>query len=226
MRNQIAIDGPAASGKSTVAKRLASALGGYYINTGEMYRALTHLALKAGVDPEQDGDAVAAMLPDCDLVFARNEANEIELQLAGVALASQPLRSPQVAERVSYVARIPAVREWMVERQRMTESLGLIIMEGRDIGTVVFPHATHKFFVTASPEERARRRLGQSGETVDGATLASVAADIAARDKMDSTRAVSPLKPAEDAVQVDTTGLDIDGVVDTICAHIRERSVG
>ncbi|MFT5126729.1 MAG: cytidylate kinase [Rhodothermales bacterium] len=221
MENQIAIDGPAASGKSTVARRLATALNGYYINTGEMYRALTHLALAAGVDPQADADAVAAMLPSCDLVFACNAQNEIELQLAGVALPSQPLRSPQVAERVSYVARIPAVREWMVERQRLTESLGLIIMEGRDIGTVVFPQAKYKFFVTASPEERARRRLGQSGETVDGATLASVAADIAARDEMDSTRAVSPLKPAEDAVLVDTTGLDIDAVVDTICGHIQ-----
>jgi CMP/dCMP kinase len=224
MGTQIAIDGPAASGKSTVAKRLATNLGGYYINTGEMYRALTHLVLQAGVDPEQNSDAVAAMLPACDLVFACNADDEIELQLAGVTLPRKPLRSPQVAERVSYVARIPAVRQWMVERQRLTESLGLIIMEGRDIGTVVFPRATHKFFVTASPEERARRRLGQSGETVDGATLASVAADIAARDKMDSTRAVSPLKPADDAILVDTTGLDIDGVVDTICAHIQTPS--
>jgi cytidylate kinase len=222
MGTQIAIDGPAASGKSTVAQRLARALGGYYINTGEMYRALTHLVLQAGIDPEQDAAAVAAMLPDCDLVFAVNGKGDVELRRDGEALARRPLRSPQVAERVSYVARIPEVREWMVERQRLAEPLGLVVMEGRDIGTVVFPRARYKFFVTASPEERARRRLAQSGETVDGATLASVAADIAARDKMDSEREISPLKPAGDAILVDTTGLDIDGVVKAICAHISD----
>ena len=220
MGTQITIDGPAASGKSTVAKHLAKVLDGYYINTGEMYRALTYLALESGIDPATDSEAVAEMLPDCDLVFACRDG-QVELQLAGETLPRAPLRTPQVAERVSYVARIPAVRQWMVERQRLTRSLGLIIMEGRDIGTVVFPQAKHKFFVTATPEERARRRLGQSGETVDGATLASVAADIAARDKMDSERKISPLKPADDAVLVDTTGLDIDAVVETIRAQIQ-----
>jgi cytidylate kinase len=213
---QIAIDGPAASGKSTVAKRLATVLNAAYVDTGQMYRALTWLALREGVDPKEDADAVLALLDRFDLQLARGADGRIELQLDAGPVPAAEVRGPEVAACVSYVARIPKVREWMVTRQRASAEFGLIVMEGRDIGTVVFPRARLKFFVTASPEARATRRLAQEDETVCGATLASVAAEIAARDRLDSTRAVAPLRPADDAEIVDTTELSIDDVVDAL----------
>lgn len=217
---QIAIDGPAASGKSTVAKLVAQRLGGFYINTGDMYRAVTRAVLEAGIDAETDPEAVVALLAKLDLRYRLVDGVPV-LHLDGVPVVQDSIRAPEVAHVVSYVARIAGVRDWLRERQRETRALGTIIMEGRDIGTVILPDASHKFYVTASPEVRARRRLAQAGEVADGATLASVAAEIAERDRIDSTRAVAPLRPAEDAVHINTDHLTIEQVVEAIISHVR-----
>jgi CMP/dCMP kinase len=216
----IAIDGPAASGKSTVASLVAERLHIPYINTGNMYRAITWKALSASVDLEcRDDAAMTAMLADTELVYMKNAADEFELMLDGTAIG-EAIRAPEIAGLVSQVAAIPAVRKWLLDRQRCMIELGLIVMEGRDIGTVVFPDAEYKFFITAAPETRALRRLRQSGETFDGATLESVASDIAERDRVDSTRKIAPLRQAEDAQLVDTTELTIDQVVEQIISMV------
>ena len=213
---QVAIDGPAASGKSTVAKLLAKRIGGYYINTGDMYRAVAWQALVHGVAPED----VVKLLPSFDLRY-RIVDGVPTLFLNDAVVPHDAIRSPEVSAIVSQVAAVPAVREWMLDRQRECKEVGIVIMEGRDIGTVIFPQAKFKFFVTASPMERARRRLAQKGEVADGATLESVAADIARRDEIDSNRAVAPLRPAEDAVTIMTDGISAEEVAELLAAAIR-----
>ena len=219
-RLQIAIDGPAASGKSTVARLVAARLGGYYINTGDMYRAVTWVAVECDLDIAGAPDTVAALLGTVALAYELRDGVPV-LMLNGTPAPSAKLRSPEVARRVSLVARMPAVRTWLRERQRDTCRLGLIVMEGRDIGTVILPEARHKFFVTASPEVRARRRLGQPGEVGHGATVASVAAEIAERDRLDSSRRLAPLTPAADAVIVNTDGMTAEQVADLIVKRVR-----
>ena len=218
---QIAIDGPAASGKSTVARLVARKLGGCYINTGDMYRTVTWMAQAAGVNPATDPAGVVRQLATLDLQVRRDAGGQPVLFLNDRLVAQDSIRAPDVAAAVSYVARIPEVRNWLLERQRATCRLGIIVMEGRDIGTVVFPAARFKFFVTASPDVRARRRLAQGGETVSGATVASVAAEIAERDRLDSTRAVAPLRAAPDAVTISTDDLTAEQVADRIVAVVR-----
>ncbi|MBQ4481019.1 MAG: (d)CMP kinase [Victivallales bacterium] len=217
---QVAIDGPAASGKSTVARLLAKRIGGYYINTGDMYRAVSWVALTHGVDPVTNPADVVKLLADCDLRY-RIVDGVPTLFLNGLVVPQEAIRSPEVSAIVSPVAAIPEVREWMLDRQRECKEVGIVIMEGRDIGTVIFPDAKFKFFVTASPMERARRRLAQRGEVAEGATLESVAADIARRDEIDSTRAVAPLRPAEDAVTIMTDGITAEEVADLLATAIR-----
>ncbi|MBT3289423.1 MAG: (d)CMP kinase [Victivallales bacterium] len=217
---QIAIDGPAASGKSTVAKLVAAALGGFYINTGDMYRAVTRAVLDAGIDADVDPAAAVSLLAKLDLRY-RVVAGAPLLHLNGEPVQQESIRGPEVAGVVSFVARIAGVRDWLRERQRETRELGIIVMEGRDIGTVIFPDAAHKFFMTASPEVRAQRRLDQAGEVADGATLASVTAEIAERDRIDSTRKVAPLRPADDAIHIDTDALTPRQVADWIVARVR-----
>jgi cytidylate kinase len=219
--DQIAIDGPAASGKSTIARRLARRLSALYINTGEMYRALTLAVRRRGLDPDRQPDAVAAVLAATDLRY-EFRAGALALTLDGRPVAEAEVRQPEVTAWVSQVARLPSVRAWMADRQRACAKLGRVVAEGRDIGTVIFPDARWKFFLTASAEERARRRLAQPGEAPPGATLASIAAEIAERDRLDSTRAVAPLKPAADAQIVDTTGLTIEQVLDRLLALMGE----
>ncbi len=213
----IAIDGPAASGKSTVARELAAQLGIAYVNTGSLYRAVALAALRGNVAFDRIDPAFLKTLffdyaPDANGVFT--------LQMNGVFLYGE-LRSPEVAAGASAVAAIPLVREYLLGVQRKMAGGQLIVMEGRDIGTVIFPEARYKFFVTATPEERARRRLAQSGEVAAGSTLAEVAREIAARDKQDSERKVAPLKPAEDAVFIDTTGRSIAEVVGLIAGYVK-----
>ncbi len=221
---QIAIDGPAASGKSTVARLVASRLGGFYINTGDMYRAVTWVALRQGVDIEGCPDAaLAAALSSMDLRYRMGPEGAPVLCLDGDPVPQSAIRSPEVVRFVSQVAKLPVVRDWLRPRQRETCRLGTVVMEGRDIGTVVLPDASHKFFITASPEVRARRRLAQQGEVPSEATLESVAADIARRDHIDSSRAVAPLRPAADAIQIDTDLLDADQVADVVVTHILEQ---
>lgn len=210
---QIAIDGPAASGKSTVARLLATHIGGYYVNTGDMYRTLTWAASLAGIDPQRSPAALAALLPGWDLRYVAPPAGVLQLYFNGVAVRQEDIRAPEVTAQVSHTACIAAVRSWMLDRQRECARLGRIVMEGRDIGTVIFPHARYKFFITASPLERARRRFAQHSEVTPEADLARVAAEIAERDRIDSTRAVAPLKPAEDALIVNTDGMNQEDVV-------------
>jgi len=217
---QIAIDGPAASGKSTVAKLVAAALGGFYINTGDMYRAVTRAVLNAGIDADADPVAAVSLLDKLDLRY-RVVAGAPLLHLNGEPVQQESIRGPKVAKVVSLVARIAGVRDWLRERQRETRELGIIVMEGRDIGTVIFPDAAHKFFMTGSPEVRARRRMAQTGEVADGATLASVTAEIAERDRIDTTRKVAPLRPADDAIHIDTDPLTPEQVTDMIVARVR-----
>lgn len=223
-QNVIAIDGPAASGKSTVAAGLAKLLSIPYINTGNLYRAVALAALRAGIrDGAGCGDAeLRRVLDGLRLDYAANREGEFELGMNGEFPGAE-LRKPEVAELASTLSARPMVREFLLRMQRDSAKHGLIVMEGRDIGTVVFPAARYKFFVTATPEERARRRLAQSGETPDGATLAEVAAAIAARDERDATRAIAPLRPAPEAEVVDTTGMAVGEAARYIYGRIAAR---
>jgi CMP/dCMP kinase len=219
--NVIAIDGPAASGKSSVASQLAERLHIPYINTGNMYRAITWKTLHCGIELKKSDTAeLNTMLDHTELFYQENSKGEFVLVIDGAALGDE-IRTAEIAGLVSTVAAIPVVRAWLLERQRRMAELGLIVMEGRDIGTVVFPDAEYKFFITASPTIRAQRRLQQSGETFDGATLESVARDIAERDRIDSTRKIAPLRQAEDAHLIDTTELTIEQVVELVVSELK-----
>jgi cytidylate kinase len=203
----IAIDGPAGAGKSTVGRALAERLGLAYLDTGAMYRAMTFAALRRGV-PEGDLTEVAAMAPDVDIVL------DGPTVLVDGADATTAIRGREVTEAVSQVAANPVVREVLVGRQRAwVAERGGGVVEGRDIGSVVFPAARLKLFITASPRVRAERRVQEMGGNVD-----EIEAAIIIRDRKDSTREHSPLTETDDAIVVDTTGMTIDEVV----AHIME----
>ncbi len=217
-RNVIAIDGPAASGKSSIAKALAERLNILYVNTGSLYRAIALKAIRSGIRTK-DAAAVAEMLENTKLRYAETPEGTLDIELDGT-FPGQALRAPEIAAGASDVATIPAVRAWTLDIQRKTAEKRRIVMEGRDIGTVVFPDAEYKFFLTASPRARAERRLAQSGEAVDGATVESVAAEIAARDQQDSMRAVAPLKQAEDALLVDNSGWEREETLSFFLARI------
>ena len=205
----IAIDGPAGSGKSTVARRVAERLGLDYLDTGAMYRSVAFAALERGVDVA-DGEAVAALAHGLDIVVAGR------VTVDGVD-ATSAIRGPEVTRAVSVVAAVPGVRREMVRRQRAwLEDREGGVVEGRDIGTVVFPDADLKVFLTASDDVRAKRRAGETAVDDVGA----VAADIARRDTLDSTRAASPLAVADDALVIDTTGLDVDAVVEEVLSKL------
>jgi cytidylate kinase len=209
----IAIDGPAGAGKSTVARRLAEALGFTYLDSGAMYRSLALAALNAAVDVD-DGEALGEL--------ARSVT--IELDRACVVLdghdVSAQIRTPEVSAAASHVSVHPAVREAMVERQRELIAAGRYVAEGRDIGTVVSPDSPLKIFLNASDTERARRRSTETGENE-----AEVLAAQAERDTRDREREVGALRPAEDAVELDTTGLDVDEVVARVAELARERGI-
>lgn len=209
----VTIDGPAGAGKSTVSAAVAKRLGLEVLDTGAMYRAVTVAVLEHGIDPG-DGAAVGALAGTLDVVL-----EEGRVLLDGRDVTAE-IRSPEVSASVSAVAALPAVRALMVPRQReWARRHGGGVAEGRDMGTVVFPDATLKVFLVASPAERARRRAAELG--VDD--VASVEADIVRRDHLDSTREVSPLVAAGDAVRVDTDGLGVDEVVDRIVALVGGR---
>ncbi|MBR4899799.1 MAG: (d)CMP kinase [Victivallales bacterium] len=223
MTLQIAIDGPAASGKSTDAKLLAERINGLYVNTGLMYRAVAGAAYNLGIDPEKNPQELVKLLPQWTLEYRLdNDANKLELFFNDKPVDNAFLRSKEVSDVVSQVAAIPEVRDWMLQKQRDCAKLPIIIMEGRDIQTVVLPNATYKFFITASAEERARRRLKQ-GDFKDGTTLKEVAEQIKLRDHLDSTRAVAPLKPAADSLVINTDNMTPDEVVDKMVEHMQKN---
>jgi CMP/dCMP kinase len=201
----VAIDGPAGSGKSTVARAVAARLGVSYLDTGAMYRSVALASLRREVDPS-DGEALARLATDLEI--------EVDDRvLVDGADVTADIRGPEVTAVVSTVSAHPAVRAELVRRQRAwAEARGGGVVEGRDIGSVVFPDADVKVFLTASEAERARRRQrDEAAPDVD-----AVAAALARRDKLDSSRTVSPLRPADDAVVIDTTARTVDDVVDEV----------
>jgi cytidylate kinase len=199
----IAVDGPAGTGKSSVSRGLARALDARYLDTGAMYRVVTLAVLRAGVDVD-DRDAVAAFAPNVDLAVGFDPDSDVAY-LAGEDVSVE-IRGDEVTKAVSAVSAVPEVRTLLVNRQReLAEGPGNVVVEGRDIGTVVLPDADVKVFLTASPEERARRRNDQNVASGLVDDYAAVLADVLRRDHLDSTRAVSPLRAAEDAVVVDSS---------------------
>lgn len=210
----VAIDGPAGAGKSTVGRALASRLGLEYLDTGAMYRGVTFAALRLGVDPD-DLDAVTAVAHD-----SRIDVGDSAIVVDGID-ASIEIRGPEVTRAVSVVAANPGVRAELRRQQRAwAEARGGGVIEGRDIGSVVFPDAVLKVYLTASPRVRAERRVAQAGGDVDEIERA-----IAARDHHDANRTDGPLTEAAGSVVVDTTGVGIDAVVDHLEALVRDRQV-
>lgn len=205
----IAIDGPAASGKSTVAKLIAKELGYTFINTGAMYRAVTWYTLQQGVNPA-DTEAVKALLPTIPLSFGKDGSVSTVL-FEGRVLTSE-LTEKSTNDNVSAIASIPEVRALLVAKQREYNTKEAVVMEGRDIGTVVFPDTPFKYFVTASEEVRAARRAAEG-----------ITDSIAERDKKDSQRACAPLKQADDAMLVDTSDMTIEQVVAYIVTDINKK---
>lgn len=215
----VAIDGPAGAGKSTIAKKVAEGLAYAYIDTGAMYRAVTWKFLQTGRD--FDEQFIGELSGKMDIWF-QPEGGVNRVFVDGHEV-TDVIRTPEVTGLVSPVAAIGAVRSAMVEQQRRMGEKGGVILDGRDIGTVVFPHADVKFFLTASPEERAIRRCRENKAKGLPCDFETVKAEIIARDYQDSHRAVSPLKKAEDAVEVDSTGMTIDQVADFIAKKIGEK---
>jgi len=214
-RGQITLDGPSGTGKSSVARAVAARLGAAYLDTGAMYRAATVAVLDAGVDPE-DADAVARVVAGATIEVGTTAGAELVL-VDGVDVA-QRIRGAEVTRTVSPVSAVPAVRRQLVDQQRsMVAAADAVVVEGRDIGTVVLPDATLKIYLTAAPEVRAQRRAGQLGIR-SAAEVAALAEDLRRRDEYDSSRADSPLRPAPDAVVVDSTHLDRRAVVDRVVA--------
>lgn len=209
----IAIDGPAGSGKSTIARLVAEKLGYLYINTGAMYRAVTWKALQEGVDLE-DEEALAKLAKRCEISFQNNGKTVI---LDGIDI-SKEIRFPEVDRNISPVVKFPKVREIMVKQQRLLGQKGKVVSEGRDVTTVVFPHADIKIYLDASLAERAKRRHKELVEKGHDLSLAEVEKDTARRDTSDKTREHGPLRIASDAIIVDTTGMTISQVVDKIVA--------
>ncbi|HEL1739780.1 TPA: (d)CMP kinase [Streptococcus suis] len=217
---QIAIDGPASSGKSTVAKIIAKNFGYTYLDTGAMYRSATYLALTNGIEVT-DQNRIVALLAQYPIRFGRDE-NGQQLVFVGDEDVTLPIRDNQVTNNVSAVAALPLVREELVRLQQEIAQAGGIVMDGRDIGTVVLPQAELKIFLIASVEERAFRRFKENTERGIETDLESLKQEIAARDYKDSHREVSPLKAADDAITFDTTGVSIEGVVKFISEKAKE----
>lgn len=211
---KIAIDGPASSGKSTVAKIIAKDLNYTYLDTGAMYRSATYLALQNDVALTDEG-AIVELLQKYPISFGRREDGQ-QLVFVGDVDISLPIRENEVTNNVSTVSALPLVRETLVALQRQIADQGGIVMDGRDIGTVVLPDAELKIFLIASVDERAERRYKENLEKGIETDLAKLKREIAARDYKDSHRKVSPLKAAADAITFDTTGVTIDGVVNFI----------
>ncbi len=216
---KIAIDGPAGAGKSTIAKAVAGALGFVYIDTGAMYRAIGLAAVRRGVDPT-DVTGVEGILDDIEIRITHTDAGQ-QVYLNGENVSTE-IRLPEISAAASHVAVIPAVRLKLVELQRALAEETDVIMDGRDIGTYVLPNAQLKIFLTADPEERAKRRYLELQEKGVATTLEEVLSEMIFRDKNDSSREFAPLRPAEDSVLVDSTNLTLEETVAKITAMATE----
>ena len=213
----IAIDGPSASGKGTIAKRVAQALGFNYLESGALYRLVALLALRQGLDNE---GAIADAAEHMDVAF---QGDEIFLEDQEVSFH---IRHEEVGNRASEVARMPTVRRALLARQRAFREPPGLVADGRDMGTIVFPDAALKIFLTASPEVRAQRRYKQLIEKGIAANLGALSRDLAQRDARDASRAVAPLVPAPDSQVLDSSALSVEAVVDQILRTWRERTLG
>jgi cytidylate kinase len=213
----VAIDGPAASGKSTIGGLLAQRLGYLYLDTGAMYRAVTWVALETGVDID-DEEAVTALARTMEIAITRptvNDGRQYTVLADGKDITWQ-IRRPEVDRHVSPVSAYPGVRQVLTEQQRRIGQQGGVVMIGRDIGTVVMPDAELKIYLDASPEERARRRYRELLERGDEADYCEILRAMKRRDRIDSHRAVAPLKPADDAIRIDTDNLSIEKVLQEV----------
>ena len=213
----IAIDGPSASGKGTIAKRVAQALHFHYLESGALYRLVALVAFRGGLKEE---GAIAEAAGGMDVVF---QDDEILLEEQDV---SSHIRHEEIGNRASEVARMPTVRQALLERQRGFRQPPGLVADGRDMATVVFPDATLKIFLTASPEVRAQRRYKQLKEKGIAANLGALSRDLAERDKRDATRPVAPLVPAADSQVLDSSALSIEAVVDQILKSWRSKTSG
>ena len=217
---KIAIDGPAGAGKSTVAKKIAEKMKIVYIDTGAMYRAVGLAAVSAGIDPKNK-EAVKGILCDIKIEIAHGDDGQL-VYLNGRDVTKE-IRTPEISVAASDVAVIGVVREKLVELQRRLAEKTDVVMDGRDIGTYVLPDADVKIFLTASADERARRRYAELAEKGEKCSLEEVKRDMEYRDKNDSGRSIAPLKPAEDSILADTTGKTLDESVDMILELVRKQ---
>ena len=220
----IAIDGPSGAGKSTLAKSVSKDLGYLYVDTGAIYRTIGYGVYRRGADPK-DGEAVAALLPEFEVGLTYGADGLQHMTLNGEDVTEQ-IRLPEVSLCASAVSAHPAVRAHLLEMQRKLAREHNVVMDGRDIGTVVLPDATVKIFLTASLEERANRRCRELEQRGTPEVYERVLEEMSQRDYNDSHRAASPLRRAEDAVKLDSTGMDIEQVVEAAEALLREKIGG
>jgi len=226
--NLIAIDGPSGSGKGTVARRVAERLGWHLLDSGALYRLVGLASLRRRIDLTNQ-EAVAQIADELAVRFGVNQIGHEQIWLAGDEVSGE-IRTEAAGERASVVAAIPGVRAALLERQRRFAVPPGLVADGRDMGTVVFPDATLKVYLTASAEERARRRYNQLKDKEVGVSLAAlfaqVAREVAERDRRDASRSIAPLKPADDAVTVDSTSMTADEVVERVLNLWAERKRG
>ena len=216
----IAIDGPSGAGKSTVARGVAERLNYLYVDSGAMYRAVALCALEQGIPPDDAARVTACARPL--QINLEKSATGVQVRVDGRDV-TEAIRQPRVSRAASLVATLPAVRELLVAQQQRIGAAGSIVMEGRDIGTVVFPRAELKIFLTASPEVRAQRRYQQQHEQGVESSLAKTRREVEERDRRDSSRSVSPLRQAADAFYLDSTALSADEVVEVIVRLTKKR---
>jgi CMP/dCMP kinase len=207
----ITIDGPSGSGKGTIARRVADQLGWHLLDSGALYRLVAYAGRQRGISPNDEA-GFAAIAKDLDVRFGADLHGEEQIWLEGIEV-SRGIRTEQAGEGASQVAAIPAVRAALVDRQQAFATPPGLIADGRDMGTVIFPSASLKIFLTASADERAQRRYKQLKDKGMSANLAALSLEIAERDRRDASRPIAPLKPADDAVIVDSTSMSIDAVV-------------
>jgi cytidylate kinase len=217
----IAIDGPAASGKSSTARAVATELGLMHLDSGAFYRAVTYAALRSGI-PVDQWDSLDGATLDSFRIAAEPAGSGFRLLLAGQDVSGE-IRAADVNAHVSSMARVPAVRDWLLATLRAAARQGSLVADGRDIGTIVFPDADLKIFLVAESAARARRRLAQMGLPVDDEAVAEEVLRIEERDRIDSSRDIAPLKQAKDAICVDTTDLTFEQQVRRIVELARER---